>query len=85
MGDGPGARGRRPPPKVRTHDLRHTCASLLISLGAHPKAIQERLGHSDISVTLNLYGHLFPSLEEQLTDALDELGRAGQSDPARHE
>ena len=69
-------------PRVRTHDLRHTCASLLISLGAHPKAIQERLGHSDISVTLNLYGHLFPSLEEQLTDALDDLGRsAGQSDP----
>lgn len=60
---------------VRTHDLRHTCASLLIQLGAHPKAIQERLGHSDISVTLNLYGHLFPSLEEHLTDALDELGR----------
>ena len=68
-------------PKVRTHDLRHTCASLLISLGAHPKAIQERLGHSDISVTLNLYGHLFPSLEEQLTDALDDLGRsAGTQD-----
>ena len=68
--------------KVRTHDLRHSCASLLISLGAHPKAIQERLGHKEISVTLNLYGHLFPSLEEQITDALDELGRsAGQSDP----
>lgn len=66
-------------PKVRTHDL--PCASLLISLGAHPKAIQERLGHSDIR-TLNLYGHLFPSLEEQLAEALDDLGRgAGQSDP----
>ena len=52
------------PEAVRTHDLRHTCASLLIQLGAHPKAIQERLGHSDISVTLNLCGHLFPSLEE---------------------
>jgi integrase len=60
--------------KVRTRDLRHTCASLLISLGARPKAIQERLGHSDISVALNLHGHLFPSLEEQLTDALDDLG-----------
>jgi integrase len=61
------------PADVRTHDLRHTCASLLISLGAHPRAIMERLGHSDISVTLNVYGHLFPSLEAQLTDGLDDL------------
>jgi integrase len=67
------------PEAVRTHDLRHTCASLLIQLGAHPKAIQERLGHSDISVTLNLYGHLFPSLEEHLTDALDDLWRTATS------
>lgn len=51
------------PLAVRTHDLRHTCASLLIELGAHPKAIQDWLGHSDITVTMNLYGHLFPSLE----------------------
>lgn len=64
------------PSDVRTHDLRHTCASLLISLGAHPKAIMERLGHSDITVTLNVYGHLLPSLEEQLTDGLDELYRS---------
>ena len=64
------------PSDFRTHDLRHTCASLLISLGAHPKAIMERLGHSDITVTLNVYGHLFPSLEEQLTDGLDELYRS---------
>ena len=42
-------------------------------VGRAPKAIQERLGHSDIGVTLNLYGHLFPSLEEHLTDALDDL------------
>jgi integrase len=63
------------PLDFRTHDLRHTCASLLISLGAHPRAIMERLGHSDINVTLNVYGHLFPSLEEQLTQGLDELYR----------
>lgn len=68
------------PLEVRTHDLRHTCASLLIQLGAHPKAIQLWLGHSDITVTMNLYGHLFPSLEEQLTEALDELGRRAAGD-----
>lgn len=62
--------------RTRTHDLRHPCALLLIQLGAHPKAIQERLGHSEIGVTLNLYGHLFPSVEAHLTDALEDLRRS---------
>ena len=57
------------------HDLRHTCAALCIALGAHPKAIQERLGHSSITVTLDRYGHLFPKLDEALTGRLDELRR----------
>lgn len=61
------------PSTLRFHDLRHTCASLCIALGAHPKAIQERLGHSSITVTLDRYGHLFPKLDEALTDRLDAL------------
>ncbi len=61
------------PPAMRFHDLRHTCAALCIALGAHPKAIQERLGHSSITVTLDRYGHLFPKLDEALTDRLDAL------------
>jgi integrase len=69
----PGVLAAGLPPALRTHDLRHTCASLLIELGAHPKAIQERLGHSDIGVTLNVYGHLFPSLQEALTERLDDV------------
>ncbi|MAT02851.1 MAG: hypothetical protein CL421_07435 [Acidimicrobiaceae bacterium] len=56
----------------RFHDLRHTCAAMLIADGAHPRAIMERLGHSSITVTLNTYGHLFPSLDEALTDGLEE-------------
>lgn len=60
-------------PTFRFHDLRHTCASLCIALGAHPKAIQERLGHSSITVTLDRYGHLFPKLDEALTERLDQL------------
>jgi len=60
-------------PRLRTHDLRHTCASLLIQLGAHPKAIQERLGHRSITVTMDVYGHLFPSIAEALTERLDEV------------
>lgn len=64
------------PPQTRFHDLRHTCAALCIALGAHPKAIQERLGHSSITVTLDRYGHLFPKLDETLTARLDDLHRA---------
>jgi integrase len=56
---------------LRFHDLRHTCASLLIAQGAHPKLIQARLGHSSIQITLDRYGHLFPSVEAALADKLD--------------
>jgi hypothetical protein len=55
---------------VRFHDLRHTCAALLINADppAHPLAVMKRLGHSSITVTYNTYGHLFPALEEALTE-----------------
>jgi integrase len=53
------------------HDLRHFCVASLIAAGAHPRAIMERMGHSSITVTLDTYGHLFPTLDEALTDALD--------------
>lgn len=56
---------------LRFHDLRHTCAALLIAQGAHPRAIADRLGHSTVSVTMDVYGHLLPSLDEALTDGLD--------------
>lgn len=57
--------------QLRIHDLRHTCAALLIAQGAHPKAIQAHLGHSSITVTMDRYGHLFPSDVESLAVALD--------------
>lgn len=69
---------------LRVHDLRHTSVSLLIELGAHPKVIQERLGHSSITVTMDVYGHLFPSLAEALTERLDDVfreARASHVDP----
>lgn len=69
----PAVRAAGLPASTRFHDLRHTCAALCIALGAHPKAIQERLGHSSITVTLDRYGHLFPKLDETLTGRLDEL------------
>jgi integrase len=58
------------PEALRFHDLRHTCAALLIAQAGHPKAIMERLGHSSIHFTLDRYGHLFPGLDEALTDGL---------------
>lgn len=57
------------PPRV--HDLRHTAASLAIQAGAHPKVVQEMLGHSTITVTLDIYGHLMPGLHEEV------VGRMG--------
>ncbi len=67
---------------VRFHDLRHTCAALLIAQNAHPKEIQARLGHSSITTTLDRYGHLFPSLDERLRVGLDDLYRASQAAPS---
>ena len=60
---------------VRFHDLRHTAVALAIAQGAHPKAIQARMGHSSIQVTLDRYGHLFPELDEQIAVGLDETYR----------
>ena len=59
-------------PRLRPHDLRHTCVALAIEAGAHPKAIQMRLGHSTIKMTLDRYGHLFPGLDDELADRLGD-------------
>jgi integrase len=61
------------PTGLRFHDLRHTCASILISQGAHPKEIQARLGHSSITTTMDRYGHLLPSLGFQLDANLEAV------------
>lgn len=66
--------------RLRFHDLRHTCASLLIAQGAHPKAIQDHLGHKDIQTTFNVYGHLLPSVHEALGASLD-AAYAGSAEP----
>ena len=59
------------PETTRFHDLRHTAAAFMIAANAHPRAIMERLGHSSVTVTLGTYGHLLPSLDEELTRKLD--------------
>src|SRR5215210_6309733 len=49
-------------PHIRFHDLRHTCATLLLSKGTHPKFVQELLGHATIAITLDTYSHVMPSM-----------------------
>jgi integrase len=58
-------------PALRIHDLRHTAASILIAQGAHPKVVQEHLGHSSIVITMDRYGHLYPEDRTKVADALD--------------
>ena len=49
-------------PAIRFHDLRHTAATLMLQQGIHPKVVQERLGHSQISLTLDTYSHVLPNM-----------------------
>ena len=60
-------------PNIRFHDLRHTCATLLLSKGVHPKVVQELLGHSSIEITLDTYSHVLPSMGDSVATAMDEL------------
>jgi site-specific recombinase XerD len=60
-------------PQLRFHDLRHTAATLLLGAGIHPKVVSEMLGHSTISITLDLYSHVTPTMQHHAADALDAL------------
>jgi integrase len=60
-------------PRIRVHDLRHTMASLMLANGAPAKVVQERLGHSSVMVTLDIYSHVAPGMQR---DATDQLARA---------
>jgi integrase len=68
-------------PDIRFHDLRHTSATLLLSAGVHPKVVQERLGHSQISVTLDIYSHVLPTLQLEAAGKLDQILRNGSNSP----
>ena len=60
-------------PDIRVHDLRHSHASLLLASGVNPKLVQERLGHASITLTLDTYSHVIPSLQEEVAGKLDDL------------
>lgn len=56
----------------RFHDLRHTCATLLLKQGVHVKFVQELLGHGDVSLTLNTYSHVLPDMGDVAAGAMDD-------------
>jgi integrase len=60
-------------PKMRFHDLRHSAATILISMGVPPNVVQDLLGHSDIATTLGIYGAVLPSMQKEAMDKMDDL------------
>jgi integrase len=60
-------------PQRRFHDLRHSCATLLLVQGVSPRVVMEVLGHSDVGMTLNTYSHVVPQLRREAADRMDEI------------
>jgi integrase len=59
-------------PEIRFHELRHTCATLLMGRGVRPKLVQELLGHATIAMTLDTYSHYLPSMGDQASGAMGD-------------
>lgn len=60
-------------PNIRFHDLRHTAATILLSHGVNIKVVSEMLGHADIAITLGVYAHVIPHMQQAAVDVMDAL------------
>ena len=60
-------------PHLRLHDLHHSHATLLLEAGVHPKVVSERLGHANIGITLDIYSHVLPGLQEAAAEKFDRI------------
>ena len=60
-------------PHIRLHDLRHSNATALIQAGVNPRVVQQRLGHSDVNITLNTYTHVLPEMDIDAAAKLDAI------------
>ena len=60
-------------PRIRFHDLRHSAATLLMSRGIHPKVVSEMLGHSQISITMDLYSHVLPTMQREAATVMESI------------
>jgi integrase len=58
-------------PGIRFHDLRHTCATLLLGKNVNPKVVSEMLGHASIAITLDTYSHVLPDMQDSAATAID--------------
>jgi integrase len=65
------------PCTLRLYDLRHSCATLLLAAGEHPKVVSERLGHASTAMTLDVYSHVVPSMQRAATDKLEAILSGG--------
>jgi integrase len=71
-------------PAIHFHDLRHSAATILLAMKVHPKVVQEILGHSQITVTMDLYSHALPSMQDDVTKQWDgEFGKSGRKKSAK--
>ena len=62
-------------PEIRFHDLRNTCATLLLTRGVHPKIVKEILGHANICITLDTYSHVIPGSGEAADSEMEDAFR----------
>ncbi len=69
-------------PHLTLHGLRHAHATMLLTAGIHPKVVSERLGHSNIAITMDIYSHAIPTIQELAAEALDGLLAVGEENPA---
>ena len=67
-------------PDIRFHDLRYCAPTLLLGLGVHPKVVQELLGHTQISMTMDIYSHVLPSMQQDAVSKLNTLLKRREED-----
>jgi integrase len=60
-------------PRIRLHDLRHSRATLALRAGVHPKVVSERLGHASVGITLDVYSHAIPAMQEEAAERIASL------------
>jgi integrase len=67
-------------PDIRFHDLRHSAATMLLSMEVHPKVVQELLGHSQIGMTMDIYSHVLPTMQREAINKLNDALRRQEHD-----
>ena len=73
------------PNSIRLYDLRHSCATLLLAAGENPKVVSERLGHAGITMTLDVYSHVLPSMQQAAAERLERLLFTEADTPLTHQ